>query len=227
MLKAVIFDFDGVLVDSEKLHLAAFNKVLSRLKIEISTQEYYEEFLGLSDRELLETVNNRGKNLALTDRQFKQLLQAKAEAFKQLASTQVPVIEGVPEFIKMLSANKIPLAICSGALLDEIELLLKGANLRNYFDCIVSAEQVKKGKPDPEGFSLALKLLNDKTHQEIKPQDCIVIEDSHWGLEAAKNAGMHTIAITNSYPADQLKPADRIVANLSELTLDYLQTLCH
>jgi beta-phosphoglucomutase len=226
MLRAVIFDFDGVLFDSEKLHLAAFNSVLARLKIEISTQEYYEKFLGLSDRELLEVINNREKNLALTHMQFKQLLSAKAEAFKNLALTQAPVISGVPEFIKMLSANKIPMAIGSGALLPEIEMLLKGANLRQFFDCVVSAEQVKKGKPDPEGFSLALKLLNDKTHQEIKPQDCIVIEDSRWGLEAAKNAGMHTVAITNSYPADQLQPADKVVGNLKELTLDDLQTLC-
>jgi beta-phosphoglucomutase len=226
MLRAIIFDFDGVLVDSEKLHLQAFNDVLSRFKIEISTQEYYEKFLGLSDRELLEFINNREKNLALTYMQFKQLLLAKAEAFKNLAITGVPVIAGVPEFLKMLSDNKIPMAICSGALLPEIEILLKGANLREYFDVIVSAEQVKKGKPDPEGFVLALELLNKKMVTPIEPSDCIVIEDSHWGLEAAKNAGMHTIAITNSYSADQLKPADKVVANLGELTLIELQTLC-
>ena len=226
MLKAVIFDFDGVLVDSEKLHLQAFNKVLSRFKIEISTQEYYEKFLGLSDRELLEVINNRGKNLALTHNQFKQLLQSKAEAFKNIATTGAPVIAGVPEFLKMLADNQIPMAICSGALLPEIEILLKGANLREYFDVIVSAEQVKKSKPDPEGFILALELLNKKLFTPIEPSDCIVIEDSHWGLEAAKKAGMHPVAVTNSYSADQLKPADKVVGNLSELTLDDLQAIC-
>lgn len=227
MLRAIIFDFDGVLFDSEKLHLSAFNSVLAKYKIQISTEEYFEHFLGLSDRELLDVINNREKNLALTHMQFKKLLSAKAEAFKNLALTQAPVIAGVPEFIKMLFANKIPLAICSGALLPEIEMLLKGANLRKFFDVIVSAEQVKKGKPDPEGFLLALKLLNKKACPPIEPQDCIVIEDSHWGLEAAKNAGMHAVAITNSYPADQLKPADKIVKNLSELTISDLNTLCH
>jgi beta-phosphoglucomutase len=226
MLRAVIFDFDGVLVDSEKLHLQAINDVLSRFKIEISTQEYYEKFLGLSDRELLEVINNRGKNLALTHMQFKQLLQSKAEAFKNLAITGVPVIAGVPEFLKMLADNQIPLAICSGALLPEIEILLKGANLRDYFDVIVSAEQVKKGKPDPEGFVLTLELLNKKRFTPIEPSACIVIEDSHWGLEAAKKAGMHPVAVTNSYSADKLKPADKVVGNLSELTLDDLQSVC-
>jgi len=133
----------------------------------------------------------------------------------------------------MLFQNKIPMAIYSGALLSEIEMILcaasltgKGANLRSFFDVIVSAEQVKKGKPDPEGFLLALKLLNTKTNQAIKPQDCIVIEDSHWGLEAAQAAGMHPVAVTNTYSAEQLKPADKIIGNLSELTLDELQTLC-
>lgn len=227
MLRAIIFDFDGVLVDSEKLHLQAFNSVLSRFKIEISTQEYYDRFLGLSDRELLEVINNREKNLALTHNQFKQLLLAKAEAFKNLTLAQAEVIAGVPEFLKMLADNKIPLAICSGALLPEIEMLLKGANLRQYFDVIVSAEQVKKGKPDPEGFILALKLLNEKSSSQVEPQNCIVIEDSRWGLEAAKYAGMHTVAITNSYPAEQLNPADKIVSNLSELNLAVLQKLCY
>lgn len=226
MLKAVIFDFDGVLVDSEKLHLQAFNSVLAKYKIQISTDEYFEHFLGLSDREFFEAINNREKNLALTHMQFKKLLQAKTEAFKNLAVTHAPVIAGVPEFIKMLSANKIPMAIGSGALLPEIEMLLKGANLRNFFDVIVSAEQVKKGKPDPECFVLALELLNKKIRPSINPQDCIVIEDSHWGLEAAGKAGMHTIAVTNSYPADQLKPADKVVGNLGELTIGDLQSIC-
>jgi beta-phosphoglucomutase-like phosphatase (HAD superfamily) len=126
----------------------------------------------------------------------------------------------------MLADNKIPMAVCSGALLPEIEMILKGAGLRHFFDVIVSAEQVKKGKPDPEGFLLALKLLNKKTSQPINPQDCIVIEDSHWGLEAARAAGMHPIAVTNSYSADQLKPSDRTVANLNQLTLEDLCSLC-
>jgi len=150
---------------------------------------------------------------------------AKADAFKNIALNQAAVYAGVPEFLKLLADNKIPLAICSGALLPEIEMILKGADLRKFFDVLVSAEQVKKGKPDPEGFILALKLLNKKSASPIKPPDCIVIEDSRWGLEAAKNAGMHPIAVTNTYSADQLKPADKIVENLSELTLQDLNAI--
>ena len=118
------------------------------------------------------------------------------------------------------------MAICSGALQPEIETILKGAGLRSYFEVIVSAEQVEKGKPDPEGFLLALKLLNKRMHKSIKPEDCVVIEDSHWGLEAAKAAGMRAVAITNTYAAEHLKPADKVIVHLNELTLSFLRDIC-
>jgi len=242
MLKAVIFDFDGVLVDSELLHHQAFNLIFAQFNFQITTGEYFDRFLGLSDEELLRTIDKE-KELFLSENQLEQLLHEKAHTFKNLALTQAAVIAGVPQFLKMLSDNKTPMAICSGALLPEIEMILKGAGLRNYFDVIVSAEQVKKGKPDPEGLLLALKLLNklvrrscggkiqpyvvSEVEPSIKPENCIVIEDSHWGLEAARNAGMHSVAVTNSYPADQLKPSDKIIANLGELSLDNLHALCH
>ena len=224
MLRAVIFDFDGVLVDSELLHHQAFNHIFTKFNFQISTAEYYDRFLGLSDEELLRTIDKE-KELFLSENQSEQMLHEKAHTFKNLAMTQAAVIAGVPQILKMLADNKIPMAICSGALLPEIEMILKGANLRHFFDCIVSAEQIKKGKPDPEGFLLALKLLNRKK-QTIKPEDCVVIEDSNWGLEAAHAAGMRCVAITNSYSADQLKPADKIIANLNQLTLTDLHTLC-
>jgi beta-phosphoglucomutase len=240
MLKAVIFDFDGVLVDSEMLHYQAFDNIFRPLGVQISVREYYDRFVGMTDEELFRLLDKE-KNLHLSEQQLQKLFREKATSFKRLASTQAAIIEGVPQLLNLLADNKIPMAICSGALLDEIEMILcaasltgKGAGLRNYFDVIVSAEQVKKGKPDPEGFLLALKLLNKKLHSSIKPpvvsevepQDCIVIEDSHWGLEAAKAAGMRCVAVTNTYEADYLRPADKIIAGLSELTLPILKALC-
>ncbi|MFH1371921.1 MAG: HAD family phosphatase [Planctomycetota bacterium] len=225
MLRAVIFDFDGVLVDSELLHFEAFSNILSPLGVKMSKQQYFDKYLGLSDEELVRTVNQEQK-LTLSESQLEQLLRQKASVFKELVVSEASIIDGVPAFLQMLADNKIPLAVYSGALKAEIELILKGAGLRDFFEALVSAEQVKKGKPDPEGFLLALQLLNKKTHQKILPQDCIVIEDSNWGLQAAKAAGMHPVAVTNSYAADYLRPADKIIENLSELTLDDLQTLC-
>ncbi len=225
MLGAVIFDFDGVLVDSEQIHHKAFNRVLAKFHYQLSSREYYDRFLGLSDEELLRIVNKE-RHLSLSNQQFGQLLGEKANLFKEMAATEAGIIEGVPKFLNMLSDDRIPMAICSGALLPEIEMILEGAGLRSYFDVIVSAEQVERGKPDPEGFLLALKLLNKKLNKSIKPEDCVVIEDSHWGLEAAKAAGLRAVAITNTYAAEHLKPADKVIEHLSDLSLAELNSMC-
>jgi beta-phosphoglucomutase len=225
MLEALIFDFDGVLVDSEKLHYEAFNRILTRFNYQLSICDYYDKFLGLSDLELLQVVNKEGK-LSLSNQQFGNVLEEKAKLFKDLATTEAGIIEGVPVFLKMLADKKVPAGIYSGSLLTEIEMILNGAGLREFFEVVVSAEQVKRGKPDPEGFSLALKLLNKKLKKSIKPANCVVIEDSRWGLEAARAAGMKTVAITNTYAAEHLKPADKIIVHLNDLTFGELNSIC-
>jgi beta-phosphoglucomutase-like phosphatase (HAD superfamily) len=118
------------------------------------------------------------------------------------------------------------MAICSGAVLEEIELILEQSGLGPFFEEIVSAEQIAKGKPDPEGFLLALERLNEGSQNSIAANECVVIEDSHWGLEAGNAAGMHTVGITNTYNPGQLSMAEKIIASLSELTIDDLQQLC-
>jgi len=226
MLKAVIFDFDGVIADSEALHLRAFNEVLAPFGLEITAKDYYKTYLGLTDADCFKELVQKHRKI-FGDTGVETLLKKKKIVFGKLAKTEADIIEGVREFLEMLRANKIPMVICSGALLAEIELILEGATLSDYFDCIISAEQVNRGKPYPDGFRLALKKLNENSKEEIRPKQCIVVEDSHWGLEAAKKAGMHTIAVTNSYDAKQLSLAEKIVAKLSQLTMPDLQKLCN
>jgi len=143
-----------------------------------------------------------------------------------LAKTEGKMIEGVRDFLTMLEENDISMAICSGSLLTEVEMVLEDARLRHLFEVIVSGEQVKKGKPHPEGFLLSLQRLNESRENPIMANQCVAIEDSHWGLEAAKAAGMHTIAVTNSYDAEQLSMAEKIVTRLNELSMDDLRQLC-
>jgi beta-phosphoglucomutase len=225
MLGAVIFDFDGVITDSEILHLRAFNRVLAQFGIEISTKDYYKEYLGFTDVDCFQLVARKGR-LGLDGLEMKNLVKQKNHIFAELAKTEGRIIEGVRDFLEMLKQNNVPMAICSGAVLAEIALILEEARLRSFFGVIVSAEQVQKGKPDPEGFLLTLQKLNNERQIHIESDQCIVIEDSHWGLKAGKAAGMHIIAVTNSYDADQLSMADKIVAQLSELSIDDLQKLC-
>jgi beta-phosphoglucomutase len=225
MFRAVIFDFDGVITDSEVLHLRSFNQVLAQYGVEISTKDYYKEYLGLSDFDCFKALVNK-KILQKPAQGIENLAKEKTEVFEKLAKTEGRIIEGVRDFLQMLRQNNIPMAICSGALLAEIELILEEARLRPFFEVIVSAEFVKKGKPSPEGFLLTLRKLNRNRQNPIPPNQCIVIEDSHWGLEAARAAGMHTVAVTNSYDADQLAMAEKIVTGLGDLSIDNLQKLC-
>ncbi len=243
MLRAVIFDFDGVITDSEILHFRAFNAVLTQYGLQLTKPEYYKKYLGMSDADCFRALIAEGRLRVPPERvagvspaergqdardtaMIKDLGQQKTRVFEKLARTEGRIIEGVREFLDTLSAAKVPTAICSGALRAEIELILEEAGLRDYFDVIVSAEEVKRGKPDPEGFLLALEKLKEIWPEPIAPEYCIVIEDSHWGLKAAQAAGMRTVAVTNTYEAAQLKQADRVVARLDELTMDDLRRIC-
>lgn len=225
MLRAVIFDFDGVITDSEILHLEAFNRVLAQYDVEITVEEYYKDYLGLTDLECFKALADEGR-LKVETQEIENFVKQKNEIFEETLKADSRIIEGVVDFLEMLRQNKVRMAICSGALLAEIELILKQAQLGHFFEVIVSADEIEKGKPDPEGYLLALERLNQNDNNAILPDECIVIEDSHWGLEAGKAAGMHTVAITNSYDAEQLALAERIVGRLDELTIDDLQQLC-
>ena len=225
MLKAVIFDFDGVITDSEILHLRAFNQSLAQYGIEITKNDYYTMYLGFNDTDCYKLLIEKGL-LKMDEQQINTLMIQKKKIFEQLAKVEGKMIEGVRDFLNMLEQNNIPMAICSGSLLSEVEMVLEDARLRHLFEVVVSGEQVKKGKPDPEGFLLSLQRLNENRENPITANQCVVIEDSHWGLEAAKAAGMHTIAVTNSYDAEQLSMAEKIVDQLNELSIDDLQRLC-
>ncbi len=225
MFRAVIFDFDGVITDSEVLHFRTFNQVLSGHNIEITKEDYYKDYLGLSDRDLFLLFIDKGQ-LAIGKDQVDDLIKQKNKIFEKLANSDGKIIDGVQDFLALLSQNNISIAIYSGALLSEIELILEKANLRHFFEAIVSAEHVKRGKPYPEGFLLALERLNQQSSDAILPDECIVIEDAYWGLEAAKAAKMHTVAITNSYAANQLSIAEKTIDHLTHLTITDLEKLC-
>ncbi len=225
MLRAVIFDFDGVITDSEILHFRAFNTVLASHGFELSKHEYYKDYLGLSDKDCFKALIGEGR-LPVQESHIPALIQQKTQLFEKLARTEGKIIEGVREFLALLTKSQVPIAICSGALRPEIELILEEAGLRDGFDVNDSAEEVHRGKPDPEGFLLALQKLNEVWPDPIAPECCIVVEDSHWGLQAARAAGMHTIAVTNTYDAAQLKQADKVVHRLDDLTLGDLRQIC-
>ncbi len=225
MLRAVIFDFDGVVTDSEILHFRAFNEILRNFGFELTKQEYYGTYLGMTDMDCYKALIGEGR-LGIDVEQVPQLVEKKNVVFEKLAREEGQIIDGVRDFLEMLRENRVPTAICSGALLSEIEMILRQSDLRDYFGAIIAADHISNGKPDPEGFLLTLERLNKEGNQGIKGHECVVIEDSHWGIEAARAAGMRVVAVTNTYGADELTSADAVVANLTELGISNLREIC-
>lgn len=226
MLKAVIFDFDGVVADSELLHYKALNKAFATRGLEIPKEIHWQKYLGYTDLENILAVNEDYK-MHWTQADIQQLAELKTANFHALARTEAPIIDGVDDCIEMLKDNGFPLAICSGAIREDIDIMLEHSGFAHLFDVMVTAEDVQKGKPDPQGYLLALKRLNEKTGQRINADQCIVIEDSHWGLQAAAAAGMHRVAVTNTYSKDHLeKWAEMVVDRLDKITIYDLQRIC-
>ena len=226
MLRAVIFDFDGVIADTEYLHFKAFNMVFDKLGVNITKDKYYSDYLGFSDIDCIRAVN-KDYNLGLGIADYKAIIAKKSKVFDKLAVKEGDIIEGAAEMINMLRQNSVRIGICSGALLNEIKLMLSMSGFSEAFEVIVAADHVSKGKPDPEGYLLALERLNSNGDMKINPQECIVIEDSQWGLEAAGAANMRRIAVTNTYHEDILAPiAEMTVSNLADVSMEKIKSLC-
>ncbi|MCZ6685138.1 MAG: HAD family phosphatase [Candidatus Dadabacteria bacterium] len=225
MLKAIIFDFDGVIADTEPLHLKAFQLTLRENGIELSDEDYFENYLAYDDKTLFKELL-KDRNYGHNEAQISDFMNRKSEHFENVLKGNILVLEGVPEFISEVS-GKYPLAIGSGAIRSEIIDILESGGLREHFEIIVSADEVINCKPDPEVFIEALRRLNnlDSVSEEISPQECLVIEDSTSGIKAAHSAGMKCLAITNSYAAEKLSEAELIKQSLKGIYLEEIEDL--
>jgi HAD superfamily hydrolase (TIGR01509 family) len=225
MLRAVIFDFNGILVDDEPIHLEMFQKVLQEEGISLSEKDYYARYLGFDDRGAFRAVY-RDNGRKLDDAALTKLIERKTVYYRASIGQRTVIFPGVKQLLPQLAA-RYPLAVASGALRDEIELILQSVTLRKYFQVIVSANDVKEGKPQPEIFLKALEGLNRSASalSPIRPSECLVIEDSREGILGAQRAGIKCLAVTNSHPAEELGSAHAIVASLTEVTIPFLESL--
>ena len=226
MLRAVIFDFNGIIVDDEPIHFKLFQKVLAEEGIELSEDAYYARYLGFDDRGAFVAAFRENRR-SLEEPKLKDLIGRKALYYQDAVRNNVAIFPGVKKLISTLAPTR-PLALASGALRGEIETILKTAALLSHFSVIVSAEDVERGKPEPEIFLKALAALNCQRRDGaiIEPGECVVIEDSKEGIRGARRAGMRCLAVTNSHPAELLGDADAVVASLDQVTLPFLERLC-
>ncbi len=210
---AILFDFDGVIVHSEPLHFEAFRAVAADEKIDLTEEEYYRELIGFDDRGAFRHLFEKHKR-PLEPKTMLRVLTRKSEAVKRMIEERkYSALPGVEEFVRGLW-RRYPLAICSGALREEIEAMLEGVNLRDCFSVIVAAEDVTKGKPDPQGYMLAMKLLGEQHNKTFEPANCLVIEDAPTVVASVRKVGFPVLAVATSYPKEKLAEANYIVSSL-------------
>lgn len=214
---AVIFDFDGVIVNTEPIHYKAFQTILQPLGLGYSWDVYQEIYMGYDDRDAFREAFAAGKR-SLDDLQLRQHIEQKALLFEKIIADGVTPYPGVLELVKTLTAHSIPLAICSGALRSDILPILKQFNITSHFTTIITAEDVQQSKPHPASYLRAKAALIDSfSHLGTMANKITAIEDTPAGISSAKSANLQVVAVTNSYAAEKLAQADRIVATLDEL----------
>lgn len=212
-MKAVVFDFDGVLVDSEPLHFETLRGALAGYGVEIDEDEYRESYVAYDDREALRIAFQRhGKPADLES--LDRAAGVKARLFEAVIE-RVELLPGARELITSLAAE-VPLAIASGAVTGEIEQILAGTGLRDAFETIVGADQVPRTKPDPLPYSEAVARLGDRV-PGLGPGDCLAFEDSIAGIASARGAGLRVVAVANTFPPARLGTAHHVLESLKGL----------
>jgi HAD superfamily hydrolase (TIGR01509 family) len=223
VLRAIVFDFDGVIANSEPLHFRAFRDVLAGRGVELTEPDYYTRYLGYDDLGAFRAIaKDRGRTWSAVE--LTSLTADKAVRMEALERDASVLFPGAADAIRRAAAA-VPIAIASGALGVEIRRVLDGANLTHHFRAIVAAEDTAAGKPAPDPYQLAVTLLSESVGDTVLAADCVAIEDSRWGIASARAAGLRAVGVTSSYDAGELSEADMVIGSLAELNIASLQRL--
>jgi beta-phosphoglucomutase len=214
-IRAIVFDFDGVLADSEPLHLRSYQEVLSPIGITLTREEYYARYLGYDDDGVFTKVA-AAQGTRLDARQVAALIDEKTRIFDDLMASGEMLYPAARACVIRMAA-RFPLGIASGALRHEIEAMLRSGKLDAYFRFIVASGETLEGKPAPDPYRRAAELHG------LPPDQCLAIEDSRWGIESAKAAGLWCIGVTTTYPRENLQRADGIIESLDEFTPEFIE----
>jgi len=223
VLRAIVFDFDGVIANSEPLHFQAFRHVLADEGVTLTEPDYYAHYLGFDDVGAFEAIGQR-RGAGWSRERIRDLVARKAVRLEELERDVSVLFPGAADAIRRAS-DAMPIAIASGARGEEIRRVLDREGLSGCFTAIVAAEDTAVSKPAPDPYLRALALLAPARGHRLEPSECVAIEDSHWGLESARTAGLRTVAVTNTYAADLLT-ADLTIGSLHDMDLDLLDRLC-
>jgi beta-phosphoglucomutase len=222
-LRAIVFDFDGVIANSEPLHFQGYREVLAEEGLTLTEPDYYTQYLGFDDVGAFEAIGRR-HGAAWSDAHIRDLVARKAVRLEVLERDVSVLFPGAADAIRRASVA-MPIAIASGARGEEIRRVLQREDLSACFTALVAAEDTPVSKPAPDPYLRAVALLAPACGGQLRSSDCIAIEDSHWGLQSARAAGLRTVAVSNTYGAHELV-ADLTIASLEAMDLDLLARLC-
>jgi HAD superfamily hydrolase (TIGR01509 family) len=222
-LRAIVFDFDGVIANSEPLHFRGYRDVLAEEGVTLTEHDYYARYLGFDDVGAFEAIGKH-HGASWTPARIDDLIARKAVRLEELERDVSVLFPGAAEAIRRAAAA-MPVAIASGARGEEIRRVLIREQLIGCFTAVVAAEDTPVSKPAPDPYLRALALLAPSFEQPLNAAECVAIEDSQWGLESARAAGLRTVAVTNTYPADRLG-ADLIIPSLEAMDLELITRLC-
>lgn len=217
MRRGVVFDFDGVLADSEGLHLAAFQDVLSARGWTLARATYFDRYLGYDDRDLLQAFLT-DHDLQIEAAEVDAIVAEKGRKYDARVKGGDILFPGAAACVARLRVT-FALGIASGSRHEEIADILRANGLEQAFEAVVGADDVAQSKPAPDSYAAAVQRLG------VRPEDAVAIEDSHWGLTAAVAAGLRTIGITTSYPRNALRSANAVVDSLEEVTPELITRL--
>jgi len=220
MIRAIVFDLDGTLVDTEPLHFEAFNEVLLSDGIEIGFDDYTARLIGLNDRDCFATVLRENRKDA-SEQHVAQLIARKTIVYQAIIDQREVLYPGAEKFVRDC-ANRFPLMIVTGTLRAEAEAILRRAGLRDLFLDVIAAEDVERGKPEPDGFIAALGRVGYLLRQRdpVLADECLAVEDTQAGIEAAHRAGMKVLALCHMAPTSDLAAAEVVRASILDLDLD-------
>lgn len=223
-MDAIVFDFDGVIVNSEPIHCRCFQQTLETVGVRLTEKDYYASYLGYDDHDCF-LVAARDAGVALSESQIAALTATKTHMVQREYRQSAQPLEGAAQLIRSAAEAGVPVGVCSGALREEIELAADAIGVLDCFRAIVAAKDVRRGKPDPEGYALAVQRLSVAAGRTLDPARCVAIEDSPAGIDSARGAGMKVLGVTNSYPAGHLSAAQRVVDSLADVALADLRAL--
>jgi beta-phosphoglucomutase len=215
MIEAIFFDFNGIIIDDERLQMAAYQEVLKDHGVELTEAQYFSA-LGMDDRTFVCVALERAGKL--NDQTVQTVIEAKTKVHRTMIEDELPLFPGVVTFLKA-TARYYPLGLTSMANQNEINYVLDRAHLRQLFSVIVTAEDVSVCKPAPECYLRAFEKLNEKRRAErllpLLANECLVIEDSPQGIQSGRSAGMRTLGVTNTVSEDELRAAGAEVVTQS------------